>query len=151
MHRLHNRVPPALIVAVYGLLMWLGSSVEGLRLTPWQSLFASVLLLLAGAICLAAVLGFRRASTTVNPLAPQQASSLVVNGIYRYSRNPMYLGFAIALLAWAIALGSLDAFLGVGAFVLTIQWLQIAPEERALEKRFGKVFQLYKARVRRWI
>lgn len=151
MTRLHNRVPPVLIAAVYGLLMWLGSSFEGLRLALWQSLLASVFLLLAGAICLAAVLGFRRARTTVNPLAPLQASSLVENGIYRYSRNPMYLGFAIALLAWAIALGSFYALLGVGAFVLTIQWLQIAPEERALDKRFGKGFQLYKARVRRWM
>lgn len=151
MNRLRNRVPPVVVAAVCGLLMWLGSAAEKFSLTMWQLLLASVLLLLAGAICLVAVVGFRRASTTVNPLVPQQASSLVESGIYRYSRNPMYLGFAIALLAWAVVLGTLYALLGVAAFVFYIHYLQILPEEQALQQRFGTSFRRYKQRVGRWV
>lgn len=70
---------------------------------------------------------------------------------YRYSRNPMYLGFAIVLLAWALALGELLPSLGVVGFVLYIQWFQRTPEELALQQRFGESFSSYKGRVRRWI
>ncbi len=151
MNRLRNRVPPVLVAALCGLLMWFGTVAEEFSLTLWQLLLASVLLLLAGAICLAAVLGFRRARTTVNPLAPQQASSLVESGIYRYSRNPMYLGFVIALLALAVVMGSLYALLGVVAFAVYIHYLQILPEEQALQQRFGTSFRSYKQRVGRWV
>jgi len=71
--------------------------------------------------------------------------------IYQYSRNPMYLGFAIILAAWALALGSPLTLLGVVAFVLYMNRFQIAPEEWALEALFGESFVRYRARVRRWI
>lgn len=148
MNPLRNRVPPVLVAAVYGLLMWLGSSAEGLSLTVWQLLMASEFLLLAGAICLAALQVLRQASTTVNALAPQQASSLVASGIYRYSRKSNVAG----LLHRAVRLGRgirvAVCEAGRGAFVLTIQCLQIAPEENALEQRFGESFRLFMARVR---
>ncbi|AEJ04528.1 hypothetical protein PSTAB_1247 [Stutzerimonas stutzeri] len=84
-------------------------------------------------------------------MQPQQASVLVESGIYQYSRNPMYLGFAIILAAWALALGSPLTLLGVVAFVLYMNRFQIAPEEWALEALFGESFVRYRARVRRWI
>ena len=72
-------------------------------------------------------------------------------GIYRVSRNPMYLGFAILLLAWAVFLASPWMLLGVPAFMMFISRFQIQPEERALESLFGEEFRDYKARVRRWL
>lgn len=148
---LQNRIPPVAVLVVCALLMLLGA-------LPWLGMLSTVrlalafsTLLLGCAICLAGVLSFRQARTTVNPLVPQEASTLVDGGIYRYSRNPMYLGFAIVLLAWALALGKALPFLGVIGFVLYIQRFQILPEERALQQRFGASFGSYKSRVRRWI
>ena len=71
----------------------------------WRLGAALALAALGAGVCLAGVASFRRARTTVNPLVPEQASSLVQAGIYRHTRNPMYLGFAILLVAWAALLG----------------------------------------------
>ncbi len=153
MGALENRVPPLLVAGLIALLMgfaanWL-PSIE----LAWAERLATALpvLFLGLAVCVAGVLSFRRARTTVNPLQPQQASSLVEAGIYRYSRNPMYLGFALILAAWALALASPLALLGVLIFVLYMNRFQIAPEERALEALFGEAFDGYRARVRRWL
>ena len=101
--------------------------------------------------CLAGVVSFRRAKTTVNPLKPEQASSLVTSGIYRWSRNPMYVGFALFLVAWAAWLASPWTLLGVAGFVLYMNRFQIGPEERALASLFGIDFNHYCASVRRWL
>lgn len=98
-----------------------------------------------------ALLHFFRRRTTVNPLKPASATALVTGGIYRFSRNPMYLGLATLLLAWAFYLGNLAAFAGVALFVLYMNRFQIAPEERALEERFGAEYIAYRTRVRRWV
>lgn len=106
---------------------------------------AGLLFVLAGGI------SFRRARTTVNPLKPEAASALVTSGIYRYTRNPMYVGFALWLLAWGLYLASPLVLLGVLGFVLYMNRLQIAPEERALGRLFGADFAAYRQRVRRWL
>jgi len=100
---------------------------------------------------IAAFVEFFRAHTTVNPHKPESASALVTSGIYRWTRNPMYLGLSILLLGWAVELGSLVGFLGPVLFVLLIQHVQIRPEERALRARFGEDYARYHARVRRWL
>ncbi|MBD1548313.1 methyltransferase family protein [Roseibium aggregatum] len=97
------------------------------------------------------VLAFLRKRTTINPLRPERAGSLVVSGLYRISRNPMYLGMAVLLAGWALYLGSLAALIIIPAFVWLLTELQIKPEEVALESVFGEDYQSYKARVRRWI
>lgn len=94
---------------------------------------------------------FRRANTTVNPLKPQAASSLVTAGIYRYTRNPMYLGLLFLLVAWAVLLSSPFALLGPVAFVTYISRFQIVPEERVLAALFGAEYAAYQAGVRRWL
>jgi len=146
MHWLRNRIPPPLIASLCGLLMWLGARQwpSDLALSlGWRLSLALPLLLLGIGVCLAGVLSFRRARTTVNPLRPESASALVNTGIYRHTRNPMYLGFAIMLLAWSLFLAWPAAGLGVMAFVLYINYLQILPEERALRGLFGEDFARY--------
>lgn len=107
---------------------------------------------LAGAlICILGVGVFRRAKTTVNPMKPECASSLVSSGIYRRTRNPMYLGFLLILLGWAVYLSNAFAFACTAGFCLYLDRFQIRPEEQALESRFGQDFNDYKSRVRRWI
>jgi protein-S-isoprenylcysteine O-methyltransferase Ste14 len=108
--------------------------------------------LLGGAgIVIAAIISFRRALTTVNPLVPERASALIVSGVYRLSRNPMYLGMALILFGWAILLANALALTLVPVFVAWIDRFQIAPEEEALALRFGADFAAYKASTRRWV
>jgi protein-S-isoprenylcysteine O-methyltransferase Ste14 len=82
---------------------------------------------------------------------PAAASSLVTGGIYRWTRNPMYLGMALALAGWGLYLGNFGALALVGLFVMYIDRYQIDPEERALTARFGDAFAAYRRRVRRWL
>lgn len=146
---LEHRIPPPLVVFITGVLMWLAvRPVAPLGHRAWLALLVA----LAGvAVCLAGVASFRRARTTVNPLKPESASSLVVSGIYRHTRNPMYLGFAILLVAWAALLGAPLALFAVAGFVLYLDRFQIAPEERALAGLFGADYTRYRERVRRWV
>lgn len=110
-----------------------------------------ILLLAALAIFVLATLAIARARTTVNPVRPDAASSLVVSGIYRFTRNPMYLAFLLILLVLGLRLGNVGALLIALTFVAYMNRFQIEPEERALRRRFGEAFEDYQARVRRWI
>jgi len=112
---------------------------------------AALVALIGGFFCIGGVVSFRRAKTTVNPLKPETASALVSSGIYQVSRNPMYVGFALFLVAWAVYLSSPLALVGVIGFVLYINRFQIQPEERALAALFAAEFERYKNSVRRWV
>jgi len=148
-----NRIPPPIVAAFFGLVMWASSLVlPALEVSDQLRIIVSISVLLLGVIfCAAGVLSFRLAKTTVNPLQPDKASSLVDSGIYRITRNPMYLGFSLFLLAWSVFLSSPLLILGMVAFVLFMNRFQIKPEERALTKIFGEEFEGYQARVSRWL
>jgi protein-S-isoprenylcysteine O-methyltransferase Ste14 len=150
---LQLKIPPVAQFLLAAMVMWLVSAGAGFAAVavPGRLLPASVVLLCAGLVGLAAVRSFAREQTSVNPLRPEAASRLVVRGIYRYSRNPMYLALALALLAWGILLGNLLALLVVPLFVLAMNRLQIAPEERALRAMFGADYEAYLREVRRWL
>ncbi len=153
MHALENRIPPPLVATFFGAAMWLlAPYVPGLVIADSVRIAMAFAMTALGAFfCLAGVVSFHRAKTTVNPLKPETASALVSSGIYQYSRNPMYLGFALSLVALAAYLASPVALLGALGFVLYMNRFQIAPEERVLTRLFGAEFQAYQARVRRWL
>lgn len=94
---------------------------------------------------------FLRAKTTVNPLKPQNANKLVTTGLYRISRNPMYLALGLVLLAWGLWLGHPLSLGLIPLWVLYITQFQIKPEEEALRAKFGADYETYCRRVRRWI
>jgi len=153
MHVLELKVPPVAVVLVTAGFMWLAAwAVPALEFRfPARDLVA-VSLALAGAVTSAlGVISFGRARTTVNPMKPESSSSLVTSGIYRLTRNPMYLGFLLVLLGWAVFLSSILAFLFLPAFIVYMNHFQIEPEERALATLFGEAFAAYKARARRWL
>jgi protein-S-isoprenylcysteine O-methyltransferase Ste14 len=153
MSRLDHKIPPPVIGAVVAAAMW-GVSAQGPQLpfTATPKLVVIVVLVVAGvAFDVLALVAFRAARTTINPLKPQQASSMVSGGVYRITRNPMYLGMALLLSAWAVYLSALWAFLGPVIFVLYITRVQIKPEECVLEAMFGEEYSAYAARVRRWL
>jgi protein-S-isoprenylcysteine O-methyltransferase Ste14 len=153
MRWLELKIPPPAVAILVGAAMWLAAGIgPALRLPPCAriAVFAAFALF-GGAIALAGELQFKRAATTVNPFKPQSASTLVTSGIYRRTRNPMYVGLVIVVLGWAAFLCSVVAFLGPPAFVLYIRSFQIIPEERILSANFGEAYATYRSRVRRWL
>lgn len=153
MTSLELKVPPPILLAVIAFAMWVLA-----RFTPHAGLPAGTALAAGGllvvlglALNLAGVLTVRRFKTTFNPMRPDTATSLVSTGLFAWSRNPMYLGFLVMLLGWAVCLSSPAALAGPVAFVLYINRFQIIPEERALSSLFGASFAEYKTRVRRWL
>lgn len=153
MRWLEHRIPPPLVAVLIGVAMW-GTA----RLGPWVELSPVLRIAVAAAVAVtgvafnvAGMVAFQRAQTTLNPMNPEKASTLVTTGVYRITRNPMYVGGAILLVSWAVYLSSVWALLGPLLFVLYITKLQILPEERALSAMFGSRFDAYRAQVRRWL
>ena len=153
MSALELRVPPvALAIAVAVLMRFVATITPSLAFAPpGRVVLAPALASLGVAVALAGVAAFRSASTTVDPTRPHGASSLVTGGIYRITRSPMYLGFALALTAWAVWLCHPLAGALAAAFVAWIDRFRIRPEERALRERFGQPFETYARTVRRWL
>ena len=118
---------------------------------PWCAAIAVLLVGVGLAICLAGVVRFRRAKTTVNPLTPETTTAMVTSGVYRFSRNPMYLGFLLALTGWAVFLSHALAFALLPAFVLYMTRFKILPEEWVLAAKSGHQFTGYSHSVRRWL
>lgn len=150
---IETKVPPPAVTAIAAIAMWgvslIAPQVEmpaGVRLAACAAI--AVVGLVFGA---AGIVSFRRARTTIHPERPEKASSLVHSGIYRVTRNPMYLGLALVLVAWAVFLSSAWALFGPLAFMLYMNRFQIAAEERALSRLFGVEYASYQARVRRWL
>jgi protein-S-isoprenylcysteine O-methyltransferase Ste14 len=149
---LELKIPPvALVLIVAALMQFVSSAAPYMNFMFPSRWISSGSLALGAAICISGVVSFRRARTTVNPTTPGSASSLVVSGIYKFTRNPMYLGFLLALLGWALFLSNAIALAFVPAFVVYMNRFQIRPEERALASLFTHEYSAYLARVRRWV
>ena len=153
MKALETRVPPPIVAFIFAALMWgLARYAPVFNIQLPLKVFIVSALAAMGALCsLTGALTFRRAKTTIDPMKPHEASILVCTGIYRVTRNPMYLGLAFVLTAWAVYLNSLEALIGVLGFLLYIHGFQILPEERALIEVFGEEYREYQSRVRRWL
>lgn len=153
MNSLELKIPPPVVALLLALLMWLTSRAVPPLEVPF-ALRVGAALVLAGIgqiITISGMVGFRCAKTTVNPMKPSAASSLVTRGVYRFTRNPMYLGLLLTLLGWAVFLSSPLAMLWLAVDVLYINRFQIAPEERVLTSLFGAEYAKYKSEVRRWL
>ena len=153
MKALELKLPPLPLAVGFGVLMWaidrwLPTQMDRsvIRMAIALAIFA-----FAVAVVVVAVFGFRKAKTTVDPFHPESASAIVTSGIYRFTRNPMYLGFLLALIALAVFLGNWISALVPLVFVVYMNRFQIGPEERALRARFGASYETYLRSVRRWI
>jgi protein-S-isoprenylcysteine O-methyltransferase Ste14 len=153
MQALELKVPPPIVMVFIAAAMWgVSSFVPVFNLASAFRISAALIFAMTGVgFALAGVITFRRAKTTVNPLKPETASSLVKSGIYRVTRNPMYVGLSLVLIAWTVFLSSKWLLLGPLVFMLYINRFQIQPEERALSSLFGTDYTVYKSRVRRWL
>jgi protein-S-isoprenylcysteine O-methyltransferase Ste14 len=153
MQALELKIPPPAVALLVAAAMWGISLATATVEIPAliRAIAATAIALVGIGAVISGTVAFRRAKTTVKPLKPEATSSLVTDGIYRFTRNPMYAGLAVALLAWAVFVSSPLGFLGPLVFILYITRFQIIPEERVLSAMFGIAYSEYQSRVRRWL
>ena len=150
-NNMNNKIPPPIVTLFFGLCIYLSR--------PYFPEFSnsvlnslSIISFVVGIfVFAAAVSSFKKQKTTVNPISIENASSLVISGIFKYSRNPMYLGMSFVLFGLAFKFNVIGGLLFTGIFMLFITIFQIKPEEVAMEKLFGQEWKDYTKNVRRWL
>jgi len=150
-NNMNNKIPPPIVTLFFGLCIYFSR--------PYFPEFSSTLLsslsvisfVIGISVFVAAVSSFKKEKTTVNPISIEKASSLVVNGIFKYSRNPMYLGMSFILLGLVFKFNVIGGLLFTSMFMLFITIFQIKPEEAAMEKLFDQEWKDYTKNVRRWL
>ena len=146
-----TKIPPPIIALVMIVLIYLSSLLIVPTTFNYQNSLSILVLIMGLACVLPSFRLFARYKTTISPLTPSDTAALVTEGMYRYSRNPMYLGLLLLTIASTIWFG---AWLGIIiniVFIFLINFLQIIPEEEALLTIFGEEYEEYKKNVRRWI
>jgi protein-S-isoprenylcysteine O-methyltransferase Ste14 len=159
MGTLEHRVPPPIVFVIIAFAMWAVSHLwVGSPLSPpipfanvWRQPVADFFAWLSLIVALLGFVALQQAGTTINPVRIERASTLVTSGIFRYTRNPMYLGLAFLLVSWSLHLSALWTLLGPAVFVLFVTRFQIIPEERLLQRKFDAAYASYRSRVRRWL
>ncbi|WP_129671574.1 isoprenylcysteine carboxylmethyltransferase family protein [Candidatus Chloroploca sp. Khr17] len=153
MRSLELKIPPVVVLAIFAVAAIILAKLTPIARVDFAGRYlASFLIALLGvSVALAGVFEFRCAKTSVNPLKPNSASTVVSTGIFRYSRNPMYVGMALALLSIITLTGSIVALAMVPAFCVYMTNYQIKPEERMLQQTFGETYLKYMLSVRRWL
>ena len=148
---MNNKIPPPIVTLICGLAIYFSKTFFNKFFSYNNNTISLFLLILGFTVFTLAVKAFNRQKTTVNPLEPRQASSLVSSGIFKYSRNPMYLGMLIILLALSFKFNLVGGIVISLFFYLFITKFQILPEEEAMNELFGDEFIEYSTRTRRWI
>lgn len=145
------KVPPPVYLLAGGTLIYLASRRPDRAPRPSWRWLGLPFVALGLALDIHSLLAFKRRQTTPNPLRPEKAKQLVIEGAYRFTRNPMYLGMAMILSGWSLLRASLSGLAVVPAFIWTLNQVQIIPEERQLSQTFGEPYRAYLKRVRRWL
>jgi len=151
MKNLELKIPPAIVWLICALIMWGIAHLLPFGALPHLPTVAITFTMIGVGVGLAALWSFHKARTTINPLDPSPGTSFVSKGIYQLSRNPMYVGLVCCLLAWAIWLSYLLTWIGIPLFIAYMTRFQIIPEERILKLKFGKEYENYCLKVRRWL
>ena len=153
MKMLETKIPPPVMALAFALLIWtFADYLPRIEIGSVPKTIVVTLLVVVGVFFdFSGLVNFLRVKTTINPMKPHNASALVKTGIYRITRNPMYVGLAFNLGAWCAYLDSPFALVGVAGFILYITAFQILPEERMLIRLFGDEYREYQSSVRRWL
>ena len=148
---METKIPPPIVTLVFGLSIYFSRGIFQAVEIKYSFYIGILLLILGLAVLIFAVRLFRKDKTTVNPLSPEQATKLVTDGIFKYSRNPMYLGMALILCSLAVIFNLIGGIILIALFCFYITKFQIIPEERAMSNLFAQDFDQYKQVTRRWI
>jgi protein-S-isoprenylcysteine O-methyltransferase Ste14 len=148
---METKIPPPIVTLVFGLSIYFSREMFQAFEARYSFYLGIFLLFLGLFILISAVRLFRKDKTTVNPLSPEQATKLVTDGIFKYSRNPMYLGMAFVLGSIAVFFNLIGGIILIALFCAYITKFQIIPEERAMRDLFSDDFDKYTKVTRRWI
>ena len=148
---MNNKIPPPIVTLTFGLFIYFTKSLFPAITNGLLSILSLLSLLIGLSILISAVSSFKKQQTTVNPISIEKASSLVVTGIFKYSRNPMYLGMVLILLSISFKFNLIGGIVLTMLFADYITKFQIIPEEIVMNKLFGDEFEKYKNKTRRWI
>ena len=154
MSKLELKIHPPVILVSCGVFAWLISITAA---TPFDfpknvtTPFAIITIITGLILAASAIFKFRRAETTIDPTKPGDSSVLVTSGVFRFTRNPMYLALLLILVGWVVFLGNFAGFLVPPIFIMYISRFQIRPEERFLVSKFGAAYSGYCSEVKRWI
>lgn len=150
---LELKAPPLLVIAVAAGLMWALAWYAPLVLITFagQTLIAALIAILGVQMAIAGVRACHAHETTINPLKPEESSNLITDGIFKFTRNPIYLGLLVMLIGLAIWLGALTPLIVLPLFVWYLGRFQIVPEERSLQAQFGDEYRNYCKQTRRWL
>ena len=148
---METKIPPPIVTLIFGLSIYFSRGIFQVVEIKYSFYFGILLLVLGFVILISAVRLFRKDKTTVNPLSPEQATKLVTDGIFKYSRNPMYLGMAVVLSSIAVFFNLLGGIILITLFCAYITRFQIIPEERAMRDLFSDDFEKYLKETRRWV
>ena len=148
---METKIPPPLVTLIFGLSIYFSRELFPTIEIKYSFYVGIFLLLLGFLILISAVRLFRIDQTTVNPLSPMQATKLVTEGIFKFSRNPMYLGMACVLASLAMFFNIIGGIVFIALFCAYITKFQIVPEEKAMLDLFSEYFNQYKQTTRRWI
>ena len=148
---MNNKIPPPIVTIFFGLCIYLSRSYFPVFSGSALNVLSIFFFVCGIFVFAAAVISFKKQKTTVNPISIEDASSLVVSGIFKHSRNPMYLGMSFVLLGLTFKFNVIGGLLFTGIFMLFITIFQIKPEEVAMEKLFDQEWKDYTKNVRRWL
>jgi len=148
---MHTKIPPPLVTLLFGLMIYFSRLAFPIIEFEHSSILSFTFLIIGLFVLISAARAFRASKTTINPLKPEQATSLVTGNIFRFSRNPMYLGMAFILSSLAISFNLIGGVIFVALFCMYITIFQIIPEEVAMKKIFSQEFDTYMQSTRRWI
>ena len=145
------KIPPPLLVLILVISNYFSSKKIDLILLPNQNLISFIILLIGVLILINPILKFRKSKTTIDPIKFKKVNKLITSGIYKYSRNPMYLGLLMIVISTSIFYLNIFSMITPILFYYWINSFQIKREEIFLSEKFGKEYQFYKTKTRRWI
>tara|TARA_Y100000589_G_scaffold194825_1_gene184244 strand:- start:136 stop:591 length:456 start_codon:yes stop_codon:yes gene_type:complete len=151
MTNIKTKLPPPLVALIFGFLINYTKNIFPKIEIKNQIIFGSFIIINGLIIILSAIILFKKYQTTISPLNPSNATKLITNGIYKFSRNPMYLGLLLVLLGISIIFNLTGGFFFILLFISYMNLFQIIPEENAMVDLFKDEFLEYKINVRRWI
>ena len=148
---MYNKIPPPFITLAFALSTYFTKPFFPNVLFPFYECISILFFSLGLIFLFSSAILFKKKSTTLNPLHPDKATTLVTTGFFKFSRNPMYLGMLLILIALTIRFNMLGGALSCIIFIFYMNKFQIAPEEKAMEKIFAEEFIIYKNKTRRWL
>ena len=145
------KIPPPLLVMILVIFNYFSSKKIDLILIPNQNLISLIIFLIGMLILINPIFKFIKSKTTIDPIKFKKVNKLITSGIYKYSRNPMYLGLLMLVTSTSIFYLNLFSITTPFFFYYWINRFQIKREEIFLTEKFGKEYLFYKTKTRRWI